>query len=120
MLGRRALLVEQLELYYRSHRGELEKGKKSIELQFGTAGIKLSAPSFRPLKGWNWDKILTAIRGVEAYKKFIRSKETVDKAALKGAKLADEKLAAIGVKVDQKETFWFETKPVALRREDAA
>jgi len=109
LLGRRGLLVRELELYYRAHRAELEKGKKSVELQFGSAGIKTAAPAFKLLRGWTWARVLDAIRDADLG--FIRSKETVDKQALKKACLGDEKLSAIGVKVSQPETFWFETKP---------
>ena len=61
LLDRRQLLAEQLELYYRANRKELEHGKKSIELRFGRAGIKVSAPSLKTLKGWTWDKVLRAL-----------------------------------------------------------
>ena len=116
LTDRRALLAEQLQLFYRANRKEIEgpKKKKSIELRFGSAGIKISAPSLRTLKGWTWEKVLTAIRGPER-SRFVRSKETVDKAALKAAKLPDHELALIGVKVHQSETFWFETKPAATK-----
>jgi phage host-nuclease inhibitor protein Gam len=106
LIERRALLAEQMELYYRANRAAIEKGKKSIELRFGRAGIKISAPSLRPLKGWNWDKVLAVMTPA-----FIRTREVVDKQALKKAKLPTAELAALGLKVDQAETFFYETYP---------
>jgi phage host-nuclease inhibitor protein Gam len=107
LIERRALLAEQMELYYRANRAEIENGKKkSIELRFGRAGIKISAPSLRPLKGWNWDKVLAVMTPA-----FIRTRDEVDKQALKKAKLADDKLAELGLKIHQTDTFFYETYP---------
>ena len=111
LVGRRELLAEQLELYYRANRAELEKGKKkSIELQFGRAGIKISAPSLRLLKKWTWGLVLGSLKEAEAGE-YIRTVETVDKNALKAAKMTPEHLAEFGLKIHQKETFFFETFP---------
>lgn len=108
LVERRALLAEQMELYYRANRAEMEKGgKKSRELRFGRVGIKISAPSLRPLKGWSWGKVLAALKGTE----FIRMKEEVDKQLIKAAKLPAGTLAGYGLKVHQTETFFFETYP---------
>jgi phage host-nuclease inhibitor protein Gam len=114
LIERRELLAGQMELYYRANRKEIEKGKKkSIELRFGRAGIKISAPSLRPLKGWNWDTVLAAL-SVD----FIRTREEVDKQALKKAKLSPEALDAFGLKVHQSDTFFYETYP--QRSEESA
>ncbi len=80
-------------------------------------GIKVSAPSLNLLRGWTWDKVLTALT-LAGLKSCIRTEESVDKTAIKAAMLSDEKLAEIGVKFHQEEKFWFETKPVSLKRED--
>ncbi|HEX4135894.1 MAG TPA: host-nuclease inhibitor Gam family protein [Bryobacteraceae bacterium] len=106
LVERRDLLAEQMELYYRANRSEIEKKKKSIELRFGRAGIKISAPSLRLLKGWNWEKVLGVIPTI-----FIRTKQEVDKQALKKANLSDGALSSIGVKMHQTETFFYETYP---------
>jgi phage host-nuclease inhibitor protein Gam len=113
LLGRRELLAEQLELYYRANRAELEKGKKkSIELQFGRAGIKISAPSLRLLKKWTWGSVLSAITdGGLPWAGFTRTTKSVDKNALKAAKLTPVELEVIGLKLHQKEEFFFETFP---------
>ena len=49
----------------------------------------------------------------------MRSKETVNKEALKAAKMTPEHLAEYGVKLHQPEAFFYETFPGAAQ-EDAA
>ena len=43
--------------------------------------------------------------------RFVNSKESIDKDALKSANLADAEMEALGVKITQKEEFFFETYP---------
>ena len=107
LLGRRAILAEQLELFYRANRDSLEAdGRKSVEFRFGRAGIKLLPAALKLLRGWKWDQVLAVIDP-----EYVRTSEEVDKQKVKAAKLTAEQLAAFGLKLAGKEDFWFEPKP---------
>ncbi|HVW09180.1 MAG TPA: host-nuclease inhibitor Gam family protein [Bryobacteraceae bacterium] len=113
MAANRQLLVEQLETYYRDNRAALEKkGKKFIALQFGKAGIKRGAPSIRLLKSWKIDAVIQAIKDA-GRAAFIRQREELDKPAVKKANLNTEELAELGLRIRQRDEFWFETFPQA-------
>jgi phage host-nuclease inhibitor protein Gam len=113
MTATRALLADQLEIYYRANRSELEKdGKKSITLQFGCAGIHTGKPTLGLVRGWKWERVLEAIKAA-GKKAFLREKQEVDKSAVKKAKLPPEELASLGMKIAAKDEFFFETFPHA-------
>ncbi|MFB3828936.1 MAG: host-nuclease inhibitor Gam family protein [Bryobacteraceae bacterium] len=104
-------ITADLEEFYRTHRKEAETGgKKSIELNFGRAGIRLGNPTLALAKGMTWGQVIGKIKArIAQWEPFIRSKEEVNKEALK-AKPAEE-LAALGLRIKQGEEFWFETFP---------
>lgn len=114
MAANRQLMIEQLEIYYRANRAELEKkGKnKFITLQFGKAGIRRGAPSIALLKSWKLDAVIQALKDA-GWAAFIRQREELDKPAVKKANLNTEQLAEFGLRIRQRDEFWFETFPQA-------
>ncbi|MGE5488074.1 MAG: host-nuclease inhibitor Gam family protein [bacterium] len=121
LLAKREALAEQMELFYRAHRKEVEaEGKRSIELDFGRAGMRKGNPKLCCLKGWNWERVLQAIKNRFAKKpdrleQFVITKESVNKDAVKSAGLSEDELAQLGLKVRQKDEFYFETFPEAVQ-----
>lgn len=111
LVGRRELLFGELERYYRAHRTELEAdGKKSITLQFGSAGIRKHGAELRLLKEWTWDEVVnTLLEG--GMVDLVRTKAEVDKEAVKAADVDADILANWGLKLHQKQTFWVEPAP---------
>jgi phage host-nuclease inhibitor protein Gam len=110
-LKNRERIADELEAYYKAHRKEAEAGgKRSIDLNFGRAGFRKGGPKLALRKGWKWGDVLNALKEQFAAR-FVNSKESIDKDALKSANLADAEMEALGVKITQKEEFFFETYP---------
>jgi phage host-nuclease inhibitor protein Gam len=108
----RADVIEQLEIFYRAHRKEVEaEGRRSMEFTYGKAGMRKGAPKLTLRKRWNWEKVKDALRLAFADGRFLRVKEDVDKEAVKAAALPEEQLAELGLRIVQEEEFWFETYP---------
>lgn len=116
-LARRKHLAEELEEFYREHRKEVEDaGKRSMELTFGRAGIRKGNPTLALRKGWKWPAVIDAVKAkFRDWERFVSVKESAKKDALKDAKLADDELAEIGLKIRQGEEFFFETFPEKAR-----
>lgn len=100
----------QLQEYYMSHLGELEKdGKKSVQLHFGVMGRRLSAPALKLLnKSWTWRAVLSALR-LKFGMRYVRiSDPEVNKEALKEAGFSADELKDFGLKLHQDERFYAE------------
>ena len=107
LLGRKAELGAQLELYYTRHAAELELGGwKSVDLAVGRIGRRKST-ALKPLSRWTWARVLDCLRS-SAGKRFIRVKEEVDRDLINSAGLTDEELSIFGLRRRPVETFWYE------------
>lgn len=97
----------QLQNYYMTHLGEVERdGKKSVQLQYGVMGRRFGNPSLRLLnKSWTWTAVLVKLR--EHFgKKFLRLRDPeVDKDKVK-TELPEEQLGEYGMKLAQAESFY--------------
>jgi len=123
LLAKRAELAGELEAYYKAHRREVEKtGKRSVELRFGRAGMRKGNPRLALMKGWKWEKVLVAIKErwgrTALFQHLVKVRESVNKDGLK-AKLGEEELASIGVRIKQSDEFFFETFPDKVKRSAA-
>ena len=111
LMASRGCVVAELERFYRANRKQVEAdGRKSIELNFGRAGLRLGNPTLALRKGWNWDKVLQAIK--DRWKKrpeCIAVKETVNKEAVKAVGATEEELKELGLRIKQDEEFFVET-----------
>ena len=114
LVAKREALGAELEQFYRAHRKEVEAdGKRSIELDFGRAGMRRGNPTLACLKGWKWERVLQAIKDrfekkPDRLEQLITTKESINKDGVKSAGFSQEELAAIGVKIKQDEEFFYE------------
>jgi hypothetical protein len=109
ILTSRDAIAEEMEIYFKANRKEIDK--KSIELDFGRAGMRLSPPKLALRKGWKWERVLAAVKAKFAdWSPFISVKEALNKEVLK-ANLTESVLADIGLKLKQDEEFFIETYP---------
>ena len=121
LLATREVLAGQLEAFYKTQRKKVEAdGKRSIDLNHGRLGMRRGKPTLKLLKGWKWDKVLTAIKERWAKKHdllaaLVSTKESVNKEGVK-AHLQDEDLAQVGLCVKQDDEFFFETFPDQVKR----
>lgn len=102
---------------------EAFEGKKSIDFPRGTIGFRTGNPAVKTLRGFTWERVLGALRTLTG-SKFIRTVEEIDKEKLIAARdsFKGEELKNLGIKFEQKETFYVDTeveKPEAVTREAA-
>jgi hypothetical protein len=108
----REFLATELERFYLANRKEVEaKGRKSVEFQFGTAGMRIGQKMLKLLKGWNWTRVCEAVSDSLKFQDCLTHKPKLDKAAIKKLQPTPEELAAIGCKISQREEFFFEVFP---------
>jgi phage host-nuclease inhibitor protein Gam len=108
-----AALENEIEKFCIDHKDEFEK-TRSKDFVHGTVGFRTSPPAVKALnRKYNWSTILELIKKLRLAQ-YIRTSEEVDKEAIladyAGQCITDEKLAAIGVKVDQIEQFKIDIK----------
>lgn len=92
-----------------SRREELFRGRKSLNLNFGTIGFRASS-TLKTVKKLTWERVLGLIK--EKGLPCVRVKEEVDKEALRA--LAPEKLADVGCKLEQTDDFFYELSETEL------
>lgn len=99
------------EKYAETHRDELFPAKsKSAYTALASFGFRTNPPALKPLdKKWSWEKILKKLQELRL-RKLIRTNDEVDKDAIKAAKMSDELLAQLGMKIVQPEEFYIEPK----------
>jgi phage host-nuclease inhibitor protein Gam len=99
-------LEKEIELYCMSNRDAFGNSKL-MRLNFGEVAFRLSTASLRTLKGYTWDSVMRMLKKLNMTQ-YIRTKEEVDKEALK-AQLTDTKdFAQIGLTLTQSESFYYE------------
>lgn len=125
LLAKKAALGDELERFYKAHRKEVEvDGKRSIDLDFGRAGMRKGNPTLKCLRGWKWEAVLDAIkrrfaRNEDRLDQLVTTKESVNKDAVKSFGFSEDELAAIGVKIKQADELFFETFPDKAVKEAA-
>jgi phage host-nuclease inhibitor protein Gam len=105
-----ASLAAKLETYYYTHLAEMEEGgRKHFKLENGVMGRRFGPGKLAPLnRAWTWHSITAKVRELFGPSKYFRfSEPELDKIALKD-NLDAEKLAAVGLKVKNDETFYAE------------
>jgi len=93
---------EMMQTYAESN-PELFADKKSIETTHGVFGFRTGMPKLSTRKGFKWPAVLELVK--EKMKKYIRSKEELDKEALLADRAAID-LKSVGLEVTQDETFY--------------
>ncbi len=104
-------LTKLAETYCMAHRSDIFPGKaKSAASALARFGFREGNPTLSLLnRRWTWEMILTTLKGRDLFK-FIRTKEEVDKDALKSSGLSDADLAALGLRLDTTERFFIDSK----------
>lgn len=105
LTGDLELLLAKAERYADEHRGEIFPGKlKTAATELAEYGFRQSPPALKTLnRKWTWEAVLTAVKE-QFGKRFVRTEEALQKDALK-AQLTAEQLAAVGLRIEQPETF---------------
>ena len=100
-------LTKLAEQWASPRRDELfSKGRKSGTTALTTYGYRLGQPSLKPAKGWTWDKIVALLKTTRR-KAYLVTKVTPDKDAIR-QHVKPHKLAKLGLKIEQVETFFVE------------
>lgn len=107
-------LSSELERFCVTNKDAFEKSR-SKNFIHGTVGFRSTPPKTAPLnRKYKWETILELIKRFPWASKFIRTKEDVDKEAILASyaskEVDDQKLAAIGLKIDQQEKFFIDIK----------
>lgn len=79
---------------------------KSRALSFGEIGFRASTKAVLLNRKWTWERVLNALK--EKALGCVRTKEEVDKDALRGLK--PEELESVGVKLQKDDGFYYELK----------
>jgi phage host-nuclease inhibitor protein Gam len=112
-IATRAELEGFVEAFARAHRKEIEAGgRKSLALNFGAVGFRMSKPKLALRKGVKWPEVVTAIKAKFAAlaSHLISTKEEPNKEGIKAC-LTNEQMAEVGVSLKQAEEFFIETFP---------
>lgn len=110
----KAKLESDIEAFCIEHKEQFEK-KRSMDLVHGTVSFRTSPPKVAQLnRKYSWSTILELAKKFSWSRSYLRIKEEVDKEAIltdaASKHITDEKLAAIGLKIDQKEDFNIDIK----------
>jgi phage host-nuclease inhibitor protein Gam len=102
--------VNLAEKFAVDHRDELLAGKrKTAQTKFTFFGFRTGNPTLVLLsRKWTWKKVVEQVKAL-GWIKFIQTKESVDKDAMK-ANCSAEQLASAGVRVEQSEVFFIDPK----------
>jgi len=90
--------------------------KRSLTLNFGVIGFRLTPPVPKPLKKITWEQVLGILKNSDDQDLVacVRIKQEVDKMALR--ELPPEKLAQAGCRLEQADEFFCDTRDEALAR----
>lgn len=96
------------EKYATTHRETLFGKIKSATSALATFGFRVGNPTLKLLnRKWKWDDVVAALKSSGRFE-CVRTKEEPNKDALK--MLSDADLAAVGLRIEQQETFYIEPK----------
>ena len=103
-------LLADLESWAALHPGEFA-AKRSIDLVHGIIGFRTGQPALKTIKGVKWDHVLDMLK-ISKLGKYVRTAEEVDKESLLADRgtISQEKLAALGMRVEQADRFYAEPK----------
>lgn len=113
------IMEQALVRFGESKKTELFTKRKSIPLTFGVVGFR-SSTSVKPMKKTTWDQVLGFLKEASdtAFAACIRVKKEVDKDALR--QLSPEKLAEVGCRMEQSDTFFYEISETELAQDAGA
>lgn len=98
---------QALARFAEANKDTLFKKPKSRVLSFGELGFRSSTSTVLLNRQWNWGKVLEVLKQ-KRLGKYIRTKQEVDKEAVRA--LSERRLAGVGLKVKQEDSFFYEVK----------
>ena len=113
LTGEKKELVRNLRDYCEFNKEQFAK-QRSKKLNWGTIGFRVTPPALKPLSKWTWPKVLAKLKET-GRSDFIAIKESVDKDAIRKAKLESTGLSIYGMKLESKDEFYFETAEDTLK-----
>lgn len=120
--AKKSALEKEIELFCISNKQEFTK-QRSKELTHGTLGFRYNPPKVSLLnRKYNWGTVIELLKRLfdDAY---VRTKEEPNKDAIladyAAKTLTDEKLASVGIKIDQEEEFYCDIKWEQIDKEAA-
>ena len=107
------VLEQALVRFGESTKTELFTRRRSVSLNFGTLGFRASS-SVKPMKKTTWEQVLGFLTSAKdsALAACIRTKREVDREALR--QLPPEKLAEVGCRLEQTDSFYYELAETEL------
>jgi phage host-nuclease inhibitor protein Gam len=105
-------LEKEVEDFSNFYKNEFDKTRSKI-LNFATVGFRKST-KLVTLPKWTWAKVLAKLKEMR-YKKFIKTKESVDKDAIKGSGIDEDQMAVFGCVIKEDDNFWYEIKKEAVQ-----
>lgn len=97
---------QNVEMFCKKHKEEFDE-TRSRKLNSGIVGFRLGTGVLSTLKGYTWKACLQILKATKKAKDFIKVKEDINKDAIKSANLSDTELAAFGMHIEQKDTFYY-------------
>jgi phage host-nuclease inhibitor protein Gam len=114
--ARKEMIEKQILTFCDANKLDFEK-VRSRDMVHGTVGFRTNPKKVSLLnRKYNWETVIQLLKKFKWGKDYLREITEVDKEAIIAATsgddpiLSDNKLAAVGVKVDQGETFYLEIK----------
>lgn len=108
------IMRQALTRFGEANKAELFIKKRSITLNFGIIGFRMTPPTPKPLKKITWEQVLGILKNSEDPELVacVRTKQEVDRMALR--ELSPEKLAQAGCRLEQVDEFFCDTRDEAL------
>jgi len=103
-------LEKDVQEYCELHKTEMEaeEKKRSRQLPGGVVGFRRSV-ELAALAKRTWKDVLAIVKAAgKRAERFIRTKEEINKDAVRAANLSAEKLEALGMRIREKDTFFYE------------
>ena len=107
------VLEQALVRFGESKKTELFTRRRSVSLNFGILGFRATS-SVKPMKKTTWEQVLGFLTSAKdsALAACIRTKREVDREALR--QLPQEKLAEVGCRLEQTDSFYYELAETEL------
>lgn len=107
------VLEQALVRFGESKKTEMFSKKRSVALNFGILGFRASS-AVKPMKKTTWEQVLGFLKAAkdQTLTACIRIKQEVDKDALR--QLPPEKLAEVGCRLEQADSFYYELNETEL------
>lgn len=101
-------LEKNIELFAIANKTEFDDSR-SKQLDYGLVGFRKGNGKLATLKGFTWDACKNLVKASKKFAaQFIRTKEELDKSAIKEANLKPSDLAKFGMQITQADEFYYE------------